>query len=103
MFTTLEEATDFGRGIGREVREAIENRCAALEAKIQRLEAALAEKSPVKYMGTFKSGAIYSAGSLCTHGGSLWHANKMTREPPGNGMQDWVLCVKSGRDGKDAR
>ena len=66
-----------------------------------RLEVALEQKSPIKYMGVHKEGATYSEGSLVTLHGSLFHANKTTRELPGEGCEDWTLCVKKGRDGKD--
>lgn len=37
MFNTLEEAENFGRDLAKEVKAAIEQRCAALEIKIGRL------------------------------------------------------------------
>jgi hypothetical protein len=76
---------------------------AALAAKVARLEVALAEKVPIKYLGVYRAGATYSEGSMVTRDGSMYHANKTTREAPGDGCQDWQLCVKHGRDGKDAK
>ena len=76
---------------------------AAVNAKMARPEAALTEKVPTKYMGVYKPGATYSEGSLVTCDKSMFHANKMTSEMPGNGCQDWQLAIKrDGRDGKDA-
>ena len=68
-----------------------------------RLETALAEKAPVKYLGAYRQDAAYSEGSLVTRDGSLFHANKATRETPGDGCMNWTLAVKRGRDGKDAK
>jgi hypothetical protein len=88
----------FGRELAVELRQALK----PLQDRIARLEAALEQKSPIKYMGVHKIGAIYSEGSLVTRDGSLFHANKTTRELPGDGNQDWTLAVKRGRDGKDS-
>jgi integrin beta 3 len=52
------------------------------------------------YAGVFKEGTTYHLGDMVTHGGSLWHANEETTAKPGEGP--YTLCVKRGRDGRDA-
>lgn len=52
------------------------------------------------YRGVFKEGELYEPGDMVTHGGSLWHANEQTKAKPGEGP--YTLCVKRGRDGRDA-
>jgi integrin beta 3 len=52
------------------------------------------------YRGVFKEGETYEPGDMVTHGGSLWHANEQTKAKPGEGP--YTLCVKRGRDGRDA-
>jgi len=101
---------DFWREVVAAVRGFVESHVnklkaenAALAAKVARLEVALAEKVPIKYLGVYRAGATYSEGSMVTRDGSMYHANKTTREAPGDGCQDWQLCVKHGRDGKDAK
>ena len=76
---------------------------AGLKGEIASLKLALAQKSPIKYLGVHRLGATYSEGSLVTRDGSMFHANKTTTEMPGDGCQDWTLCVKHGRDGRDAK
>jgi hypothetical protein len=92
---------EFGRQMAAEVKTAIApltGKIAALEAKI----AALSERQ-IKYLGIHKPGATYSEGSLVTRDGSVFHANKTTSEMPGDGNQDWILAIKRGRDGRDAK
>jgi integrin beta 3 len=52
------------------------------------------------YVGVFKEGTTYRPGDMVTHGGSLWHCNDETTMKPGDGP--YTLCVKRGRDGRDA-
>jgi len=70
-----------------------------LTERLDALEGAAA-KAPAGavYRGVFKSEQGYSAGDLCTHAGSLWHANCATEKRPGDGA-DWTLAVKRGRAG----
>jgi len=111
MFDSMQEAEDFGRDLSNEIKSAIERRCrpienrfAALEARLARAEAALEQRAAsLKYLGTFKLGAVYTEGSFVTLGGSVWHVNKTTREKPGDGNQDWQLAVKHGERGRDAK
>ena len=43
----------------------------------------------------------YKKGDTVTFAGSLWYANKETKERPGAGSKDWTLAAKRGADGKD--
>ena len=86
------------------IGEAIGRSLAPLVERIDKLEA-----GGVKYLGTWQRDKDYPVGSLVSYGGSLWHANVMSRghkpsdaEMPAIGRL-WTLCVKRGRDGKDAR
>jgi hypothetical protein len=84
-----------------EILQQHKSQVAAIELRIVRLEAALAERAALKYLGTFKAEKTYSENTLITHDGSLWIALKSTREKPG-ASGDWQLCCKKGADGKDA-
>jgi Collagen triple helix repeat (20 copies) len=44
----------------------------------------------------------YEEGHLVTFGGSIWNATRDTDSKPGTD-DSWLLCVKKGRDGRDAR
>jgi len=93
----------FGRDLGFEVRgiiKPLEQEIRELKARVAELQAAVDVKIPIKYLGTYKPGAQYSAGSIVTRDGSMWHCNRQTTVAPGDGNQDWCLCVKHGRDGR---
>jgi hypothetical protein len=60
------------------------------------------ETNQLAYCGVWDEGREYSRGSLVTFAGSMWHANQATRARPGVNAA-WRLCVKRGRDGKDAK
>jgi hypothetical protein len=77
----------------------LQRRVKALEAQVAALEA----RPQLKYLGTYKPDAVYSENSLTTYDGSLFIARKETRATPGDGNQDWQLCTKRGRDGRDAK
>lgn len=53
------------------------------------------------YRGVFKEGEAYQRGDMVTWGGSLFHAEKATLAKPES--EDWRMCVKKGRDGRDAK
>lgn len=53
------------------------------------------------YRGVYRDSEQYQHGDTVTWGGSLWHCERATTEKPGTA--DWVLAVKKGRDGKDAK
>jgi hypothetical protein len=73
----------------------------SLVDRIVKLEAR--PDSSLKYLGVYRQDATYSEGSLVTRDGSIFHANKTTREAPGDGCMDWTLAVKRGRDGRDGK
>lgn len=73
-----------------------------MEKRIEELEAKLNSMPAVSYAGTHSTGRSYSRGMLVTHKGSLWHAQCATTDTPGE-SDSWRLCVKAGRDGRDAR
>jgi hypothetical protein len=54
-----------------------------------------------KYMGVWVEGE-YEEGMLATFGGSIWNAQSDTKSKPGTDGT-WLLCVKKGRDGRDAK
>jgi uncharacterized small protein (DUF1192 family) len=106
----ITNGAEFGSALAREIKtytstrvvKPLEDRIAQLEAKIVRLEATL-EARNFSYMGTWKEGKIYGPGSFVTHSGALWHSNIFhNTQRPGDGDASWTLCVKSGRDGRDA-
>jgi Collagen triple helix repeat (20 copies) len=45
----------------------------------------------------------YERGDMVTRDGSVWHAERATRERPVEGALDWTLAVQRGRRGKDLR
>ena len=57
--------------------------------------AALEARPHVRYLGPWKAERSYSAGSMVSDDGSLWHAEKETQARPGSSA-DWILCVKKG-------
>jgi hypothetical protein len=71
-----------------------------LAARISDLEAAAQKPAPtMKYVGVHREGEEYQPGNFVTWGGSMWHANEVTKARPGDGGT-WTLCVKKGRDAK---
>jgi hypothetical protein len=83
------------------VTRELDKRVAALEARIKRLEdedrpAALA------YGGTWKSGQESKKNFFYTDRGSIWFCKESTADRPGE-TNAFVLAVKAGRDGRDAR
>jgi hypothetical protein len=89
-----------------EQRELIEVLCAAIAPVLKELIEPLREKIAelenrphVQYRGVWKEGQPYGTGSMVTHEGSVWHANRATMQRPGAG-DDWTLAVRRGRDAK---
>lgn len=84
--------------------DAVLNIMQAMHRRIMDLESAAADraKGGMTYRGVFRDGTEYPEGSVVTHQGSLWHANQETKSTPGRGG-GWQMCVKRGRDGKDAQ
>jgi len=69
-----------------------------LEARVAKLES----RPLIQYRGIWESGVEYQRGNLVTHNGSMFFCWHDTRAKPGE-SEDFQLCVKRGRDGKDAR
>ena len=91
-------AEAIGKAIGIRVGEA-EARCAALEAKLNGLQAAISE---FRFVGQWHEGKSCRAGNFVTTGGQVWHCNTDTNSRPGTDST-WTLAVKSGRDGRDGK
>lgn len=72
----------------------------SFEQESERFEVEMKFPVPI-YRGVFKEGEEYEAGDMATWGGSLWHCDEKTTDKPDVGP--WRLCVKKGRDGKDAK
>src|SRR5262245_47171241 len=75
-----------------------ESRCAALESRLNLLEA---RTENFEYVGIFQDDREYLVGNFCTSKGAIWRCNRNTRQRPGDG-NDWTLACKAGRDGRDA-
>lgn len=74
---------------------------AALEARVAELEM---RPKGMTYRGICDAGRVYEPGDVVTHSGSMWVATRRTGDTPGEGGNTgWLLAVKRGRDGKDAR
>ena len=52
------------------------------------------------YRGVYREGVPYEAGDTVTWGGSTWTCRQATEAKPGEGVADWQLAVKKGRDAK---
>ena len=65
--------------------------CLALAKRVEQIEA----RPTVRYLGVWQDAETYPAGSLCTLGGSLWHAERKTTSRPGADAT-WRLAVKQG-------
>jgi Mg2+ and Co2+ transporter CorA len=77
----------------------IEQLLTRLERELETTKTATA--FPFKYLGVWKQGA-YRMNEAVTHKGCMWIALVSTEARPGDG-KTWQLCVKAGRDGKDAK
>jgi hypothetical protein len=80
--------------VGKFVAAEIDKRAVA---RIAALEKILKQR---RYVGVWAVGK-YHEGNLVTHDGSMWHCNRETDSKPGQ-SDAWTLCVKRGRDGRDA-
>lgn len=54
------------------------------------------------YREPYNPGKSYERGDVVSHGGSMWTAQKDTKEKPGE-TADWKLTVKRGRDGSPGK
>jgi len=88
----LDPLLDSILGTIKEVRDELQARIAALEAR-----------PTLKYLGTFSDGAWYDEGNCVTHGGSAWICIRRTNVTPGAPDSGWQLAVKRGADGKPGR
>jgi hypothetical protein len=90
------------------VCEPLFERIRALETELEALKARSAEAPSVKFVGPWRDGREYAAGTACVRGGSLWIAARAPRrgEIPGAGAPDgedaedasWKLAAKKGKD-----
>jgi len=94
--------------LGREIATIIKAENAQLRAEIYELRLqvkSLSERPQLKYYGVWETQKTYPENALTTKDGSLWIAKRPTTAHPGVGVDadDWQLCVRKGRDGKDLR
>lgn len=79
----------------------IADRLVTIEKRLETLESA---RPSMKYCGVWLEAKPYDLGDIVTRGGSMWHSNvNHNRAQPGTPGDSWTMCVKAGRDGKDAR
>ena len=89
------------QGLAAGTREFVEARVATLEARIVALEQ---RPAGLKYTGVWQRANEYERHDGVTHGGSLWVCvGDRARSEPGTDTKTWQLCVKAGRDGRDAK
>ncbi|MBI4290584.1 MAG: carbohydrate-binding family V/XII protein [Betaproteobacteria bacterium] len=86
--------TVLGVRMGEKVTTPMNERIAALEARMTEVEARAAS---LRYCGVWEEGSAYAQGNFVTHSGSVWHANTTTTSRPGTDAT-WTLAVKHGRD-----
>jgi integrin beta 3 len=55
------------------------------------------------HRGVWLEGKAYEQGDVVTWAGSGWIAKTDTITKPGDGSSDWLLVIKRGRDGRDAK
>lgn len=61
-------------------------------------------KAGLTYQGVYQDGKTYDLGDVVTWAGQMYHCHKAgTTAKPEEFGRDWQLCVKRGRDGKDAK
>ena len=76
---------------------------AQLRARVAELEA---RPKALEYKGVWSPETTYQAGDVTTHQGSMWVAKIVStgcRPGEATSADFWVLSVKRGRDGRDAR
>src|SRR5690606_27860662 len=79
------------------VREAVDTRVE------QRIAEEKASWPRMEYREVWRDGEHYLLGNVVTWKGAAWHCQETgTKDRPGEGP-GWVLMVKKGRDGRDAR
>jgi hypothetical protein len=90
--------TQVAKSIG-ELLMPLRNRIKALEQRCAELDAAIERRS---YQGVYDSERTYDEHNLVTMGGNIWIARRATSDRPGT-SDAWTLAVKKGRDGRDAK
>ena len=81
--------------------EDLEGSIASLRAELANLKT---QQRGLIYKGVWTSSAMYSQGDCATWGGSLWAARvDNVGSVPSEQHDCWQLCVRRGKDGKDAR
>jgi len=88
----------FAKGLAPVIRQFVAQQVEPLKQRIAELEQ---RENNLKYLGTWQASGEYQRGNFISHDGSMWCATRDTRSRPGT-SNDWQLCVKRGRDGKDA-
>lgn len=75
-----------------------------LEKRVEALEAKLSawDRKSFQYCGVWSAKDAYGEHDFVTHDGSMWCCLTPTSSKPGTD-ESWQLCVKKGRDGRDAR
>lgn len=82
---------------------------AALEAKVQELEAHASQNKSLEYFGIFDGAQRYRRNAAVTFDGALWISRTDNPGVPGTDHSGWTLAVQKGkqgahgRDGRDAR
>ena len=95
----LDAALEAPSRVAAHLSKAIEKAHADLDERLRKVET----KRAMAYRGVWSPDDDYSAGDFVTDAGSMWHCYEATRSRPGDTARAWVLAVKKGRDGKDAR
>jgi hypothetical protein len=90
--------------VGRMLEEAGKTMAEELRKRDLKIKA-LEDRPPgLQYAGVFKPGASYPKHTGVSHQGSVWVARKdFPSKQPGEPNSGWILAVKRGRDGKDAK
>lgn len=93
---------DLGTLIGDLIVDGIDAAMAPLLERLARAEGQLEAllsgggtkaSGGMVYRGVWQNGEAYPAGSVVTHGGSMWHADMETAHGPADGAGPWTLCV----------
>lgn len=72
--------------------------------EINKRIAELEARPTMKYVGVWRPEKTYVVGNVVTDDGSLWHAERSSiGMRPGDGSDNWTLCVKRGRDAKGSK
>lgn len=87
-----DDCPDIFETIGKEMRK--------LHLRIEALESRVQEQ---RHVGVWSEGMIAKPGNSCSHQGSTWICLEQTDKKPGTENSGWILSVKRGRDGKDAK